>query len=61
MPHRDTSVAIQKAIKQCSKCHSRHKPSNKLYLSILNDRDDPPGYINTGFEDHYLAVISTEL
>ncbi len=24
---------------------------------IPNDGDDPPGYINTGFQDHYLAVV----
>ena len=23
---------------------------NKLYISIPNDGDDPPGYINTGFQ-----------
>ena len=40
-----------------------HKPGYQqaIYISIPNDKVGPFGYINTGFQDHYLAVISKEL
>ena len=53
MPHSDTRVAIQQAFNQFSALNATegHKPSFPTsYISIPNDGDDPPGYINTGFQ-----------